>query len=398
MLFFCVCFCFFLLTIWHHLSYLSEFMSKARQFNGTKMLETVKEKKRIFLDRETNREINYFTKSPFQVQNTSHDLVFQQIFWFRFAPIWFFILWTKNDNWMHNGRTLTGLFLFPPQASLQGVHRPAVPGPLATGELATAAHPRTGDPELSDPLQPHLTWLRHSGAVRGRHGPAELSDRGHQGHGQNVPQQQPQQSLGQRHERRRQRREAQKVTLRGPSAAPRAEGGLWGQTPPPKPSNINIINTYWFKLNVLLPVFCAFSFFSCHTFGFKEEEKKKHDVKSFFFQPPEPCKSYFLKKESDKNINNGLGGRGKGGVSTASVMRTFYVPPHPPLPPCFYELQPMDWKSSEPSHLISNDAQFHDCDAKHAKLKKEDEFLSVLWIMNLKNKREIPLSSTSLQL
>lgn len=90
------------------------------------------------------------------------------------------------------------VYLFPFQASVQRVHGPALPGPLASGELAAAAHPGTGHPELFDPLQPHLARLRDPGAVRGRHGPPELSDRGDQSHGQNVPQQQPQQSLRQR--------------------------------------------------------------------------------------------------------------------------------------------------------------------------------------------------------
>lgn len=116
-------------------------------------------------------------------------------------------------------------FLFL-QASLQRVHRPVVPGPLATGKLAAAAHSWTGNPELFDPLQSNLARFRDSGTVRGRHGPAELSDRGYQGHGQNVPQQQPQQSLRQRHERRRQRWEAQKVTF--PAHLRRG-----GQTPGP---------------------------------------------------------------------------------------------------------------------------------------------------------------------
>lgn len=81
------------------------------------------------------------------------------------------------------------------QASLQRVHRPAVPGPLATGKLAAAAHSGTGNPELFDPLQSNLARFRDPGTVRGRHGSTELSDRGYQSHGQNVPQQQPQQSL-----------------------------------------------------------------------------------------------------------------------------------------------------------------------------------------------------------
>lgn len=81
------------------------------------------------------------------------------------------------------------------QASVQRVHRPTVPGPLAAGELTAAAHPRTGNPELFDPLQSNLARFRDPGIVRGRHGLAELSDRGYQSHGQNVPQQQPQQSL-----------------------------------------------------------------------------------------------------------------------------------------------------------------------------------------------------------
>ena len=81
------------------------------------------------------------------------------------------------------------------QASLQRVYRSAVPRPLASGKLTATAHPRTGNPKLFDPLQSNLARFRDPCPVCGHHGPAELSDRGYQSHGQNVPQQQPQQSL-----------------------------------------------------------------------------------------------------------------------------------------------------------------------------------------------------------
>lgn len=44
----------------------------------------------------------------------------------------------------------------------------------------------------------------------------------------------------------------------------------------------------------------------------------------------------------------------------------------------------MDWKSSDPSHLIFNDAQFHDCDAKHEKLKKKKRGRILISIVNNK--------------
>ena len=87
------------------------------------------------------------------------------------------------------------------QTDLQGVHRPAGPGPIAPGELAAQPHPGAGHPELFDPLQPHLPRLRQPGGVRRGYGPAELSHRGPQGHGQNVPQQQPQQPHGQQRQK-----------------------------------------------------------------------------------------------------------------------------------------------------------------------------------------------------
>ena len=87
------------------------------------------------------------------------------------------------------------------QTDMQGVHRPAGSGPISPGELEAQPHPGARHPELLDPLQPHLPRLWQPGGVRRGHGPAELSHRGPQGHGQNVPQQQPEQPHGQQRQK-----------------------------------------------------------------------------------------------------------------------------------------------------------------------------------------------------
>lgn len=89
----------------------------------------------------------------------------------------------------------------------------------------------------------------------------------------------------------------------------------------------------------------------------------------FFFQHLNHKKCYLKKKEKKKSCKGTAPGRGKG------------VLPQPEdflcTPLIFYELQRMDWNPATPLYLNFTIVT-------KTKLK-EDEFLSVLWIINLKN-------------
>lgn len=154
-----------------------------------------------------------------------------------------------------------------------------------------------------------------------------------------------------------------------------APGALLPQRPtnlrlaPPSPIQYKyykyLINTL-INLNVPLPGLARIHFF--FFFGFKRKRRKN------LLPTSEPCVKLFLKQTRRGKkiaVAQQLIGEEKRCSASARGLFMYY--------PYFYELQRMDWNPATPPQCSILRLW-----RKNKKLK-EDEFLSVLWIINLKN-------------